>query len=121
MMKQRHIALFLAFALLLTCLAGCGGQTTVEVRETPAPAETAAPAEAPETTEAPAETAAPEETADPEAEARKARYQAGYEKFSPNTTVMLVNDEPVSWADYYSWLYDIASQIDTNYEITDWN
>ncbi len=121
MMKQRHIALFLAFALLLTCLAGCGGQTTVEVRETSAPAETAAPAEAPETTEAPAETAAPEETADPEAEARKARYQAGYEKFSPNTTVMLVNDEPVSWSDYYSWLYDIASQIEENYAVTDWN
>ena len=32
MMKQRHIALFLAFALLLTCLAGCGGQTAVEVK-----------------------------------------------------------------------------------------
>ncbi len=123
MMKHRHIALILAFALLLTCLAGCGGQTAVEVKETPAPAETPAPTEtaAPEATEAPAESAAPEETPDPEAEARKARYQAGYETYAPDTTVMLVNDEPVSWADYYSWLYDIANQIETNYAVTDWN
>lgn len=126
-MKHRHIAIFLAAALLLTLLAGCGGQTKAETQETPAPTEAPAASETPVETEAPAETEAPEETSEPEEEpdpeeaARMARYQAAYEKYAPDETVMLVNDQPIPWADYYSWLYDIASQIETNYEITDWN
>ena len=122
-MKQRHIALFLAAALLLACLAGCGEQAKVEIKETPAPTEApapeATPTEAP--AETPAETAAPEEADDPEEAARKARYQAAYEKYAPDTTVLLVNDEPISWADYYSWVYDIASQMESTFDVTDWN
>jgi type IV secretory pathway VirB10-like protein len=67
-MKHRHIAIFLAAALLLTLLAGCGGQTKAETQETPAPTEAPAASETPVETEAPAETEAPEETSEPEEE-----------------------------------------------------
>lgn len=117
-MKQRSIALILAAALLAACLAGCGGtDTKVEVVETAAPQESTAPAE----TAAPEETAPPEETPDPEELARQARYKAAYEKYAPDKTVLLVGDEPVCWADYYSWVYDIASQMELGYDVTDWN
>ncbi len=124
-MKHRSIAFFLAAALLLACLAGCGEQVKVEIKETPAPTEAPAPAEtpaeSPEETAAPEEADAPEETDDPEEAARKARYQAAYEKFAPDTTVMLVNDEPINWADYYSWVYDIAGQMESTFHVADWN
>ena len=115
-MKRTFIPLLIAAALLAACLSGCGQQATVEVTETPAPRETTAPTEAPAVTE----TEAPEEL-DPEEAARAARYQAAYEKYDPDQTVMLVNGDPISWADYFSWVYDIASQMETSYGVTDWN
>ena len=118
-MKLKLISFLLIAALLAGLFAGCGQSATVEVKETPAPAVTAAPEEtpAPETTPAPDT----EGTDDAEEEARKARYQAAYEKYAPDQTVMLVNGEPVSWADYYSWIYDVANQMEPLYEVTDWN
>ena len=125
-MKQKSISIILAAALLAACLAGCGSkETKVEVVETAAPQETAAPApettETPEATPAPEETDAPEETPDPEELARRARYQAAYEKFAPDRTVMLVGERAVCWADYFSWLYDITTMMESNYGVTDWN
>ena len=120
-MKQRIIPLLLAVALLAACLAGCGQQAKVEVTETPAPQETVAPTEAPAATEteAPVETADPD--VDPEEAARVARYKAGYEKYDPDQVILLVNDEPVTWSEYYSWVYDIANQMESSFDVTDWN
>ena len=118
-MKRNVISLLLAAAVLSVLLAGCGEkQAKVEVTETPAPQESAAPVETPAAPEASAQ---PEETPDPEAEARRARYDAAFRTHTPDETVLLVNDTPISWQDYYSWLYDIASQMEQRYEVTDWN
>ena len=117
-MKLKWIPLLLCLSMLAACLTGCGSEPAkVEITESAAPSETLAPTEAP--AETPAET--PEEAPDPEEAARKARYQAAYETYAPIQTVMLVNNEPISWEKYYSWLYDIASQIEVNYGVTDWN
>ncbi len=117
-MKLKLIALLLCLSLTAACLSGCGSEAPqVDVRESAAPTETAAPAETP--AESPAET--PEETPDPEEEARKARYQSAYEKYTPDQVVMLVNGAPITWEKYYSWIYDIASQMEKNYGVTDWN
>ena len=126
-MKQKVMSLILAAALLAACLAGCGSQkAAVEVIETPTPEATAAPAaEAGSETAAPSdaaeETEAPEAEPDPEEEARQARYKAAYEKYDPDQTVILVGEKPVSWSEYYSWVYEVASQMEPLYEVTDWN
>ena len=113
-MKLKLIPLLLCLSLLAACLAGCGGEPAkVEVTESPAPTE--APAETPEPTDP------PEETPDPETAARKARYQAAYETYAPDKTVLLINDEPITWAKYFSWIYDLAGSVEDAYEITDWN
>ena len=117
-MKLKWIPLLLCLSMLAACLAGCGSEPPkVEVTESPAPAETAAPTETPADPSAQAS----EEAPDPEEEARKARYQAAYEKYAPDQTVMLINNEPITWAQYFSWLYDIASQMENNFDVTDWN
>ncbi len=119
-MKLKLIPLLLCLCLLAACLTGCGGEPVkVEVTASPAPAETPAPTEAPAATEAPTEV--PSETPDPEEEARKARYQAAYEKFKPDQSVVRVGNDIITWAEYYSWIYDIATQVDSAYHITDWN
>lgn len=67
-MKKRFVALFLAFVLVCTLLAGCASKTeTTTTTETPAAAETTT-TEAPAENEAEAETEAPAEEADPRAE-----------------------------------------------------
>ena len=92
-MKMKWIPLLLCISMLAACLVGCGsGPAKVEVTESPAPAETQAPTEAP--VETPAETPAEEE--DPEEAARRERYQAAYEKYAPDQTVMLINNEPIT-------------------------
>lgn len=126
-MKTKLISLLLCLSLLACCLAGCGQTAEVKVTEspapteTPAPADTPAPTDAPVATEEPAATEAPAETPDPEEEAMKARYRAAYEKYDPDQTVLLINDEPVTWSQYYSWIYDIASQMESAYAVDDWN
>ena len=135
-MKLKLLPLLLCLSVLAACLAGCGSEPAkVEISESPAPTEapsevpteaptevpTEAPTEAPTPSETPPETDDPAETPDPEEEARKARYQAAYETYAPDQTVMLVNDEPISWAKYFSWIYDISSQLESVYGVTDWN
>lgn len=119
-MKPKLISLFLCLALLAACLSGCGS-APAEVKETesPAPAETPASAETPAPTQAPADTS--EETLDPETLARNERYRHAYEKYAPNTVVMLVDNQPITWSQYYSWIYDICSQVEPTYNVTDWN
>lgn len=120
-MKKKLIPLLLSLAMLAACLSGCGSTAKVEITESPAPTEAPSAAQDTPAAEAPASAEAPEETMDPEEAARMARYQAAYEKYEPDRTVLLVNGEPVTWSQYYSWIYDIASQMETAYEITDWN
>ena len=128
-MKKNWISLRLAALMLLGCRAGCGSESPkVEVAETPAPEATAA-AETPAETPAEASGTAPEteteelpeETPDPEEEARQARYKAAYEKYDPDQTVILLGEAPVKWSEYYSWVYEVASQMEPLYEVTDWN
>ena len=115
-MKQKLIPLLLCMTLLLGCLAGCGSEPAkVEIKESPAPTQT------PEPTQAPAAETPAAETEDPEAALLAARYRAAYETRDPDETVLLVNDEPVTWSQYFCWLYDIASQVESGYGVTDWN
>jgi len=119
-MKRKLISLLVCLSVLAACLAGCGSApATVVVSESPAPTPSPVPTESPAPTEAPTEAQA--ETPDPEAEARKARFRAAYEKYDPDQTVMLINGEAVSWSKYYSWIYDIANQLEQTYQVTDWN
>ena len=119
-MKLKLISLLLCVSMLAVCFAGCGSEPPkVTVTESPAPTESPLPSESPAPTEAPVET--PTDTPDPETEARDARFRAAYEKYAPDQTVMLVNGEPVSWSKYYSWIYDIANQLEQTYQVTDWN
>ena len=117
-MKLKLIPILLCLALLAACLTGCGSEPAkVEITESPAP--TQAPTQTTAPTEAPQET--PEATPDPEEEARKARYQAAYEKYAPDQPVLRIGDELITWSEYFSWIYDIANQMESNYQITDWN
>ncbi len=110
-MKLKLIPLLLCLSLLAACLAGCGAEPAkVEVTESPAPTEAPAPSETPAPTEEPSEE-----------DLQKARYQAAYEKFRPDQSVLRVGSKVVTWAEYYSWIYDIAKQLQSAYEITDWN
>lgn len=119
-MKRKLIPLLLCLALLLGCLAGCGSEPAkVEIKESPAPTQTPEPTQAP-AEETPAQET-PAEVEDPEAALLAARYRAAYEKHDPDETVLLVNDEPITWSQYFSWLYDIASQVESGYGVTDWN
>ena len=111
-MKQKLIAIALVIACFVACLSGCGSSPATAADP---PTETAAP-----TADA-AETPAAEEPEDPEEAARLAKYQAAYEKYAPDTVVMLINNEPVTWAEYFSWIYDVASALESQLDITDWN
>ena len=114
-MKLKLISLILALALCVSCFSGCGTEA-VTPTETESPAESSAPADA-------AETDAAEGNADAEAEA-EARYQKylhAYEKHDPDTVVMNVNGQDIRWRDFFSWLYDIMTQLEDAFEITDWS
>ena len=113
-MKRKLIPLLLAAALLTACLSGCGSKPVkVDVTESPAP--TSAPAAT--ATEAPA----PEETDDPEALARMARYKAAYEKYPADKVVLKIGDSPVTWGEYFSWIFDLGMDLEENVEFDDWN
>ena len=115
-MKLKLISLLLCVSMLAACLAGCGSEPVkVEVTEAPAPSGTPAPTESPAPTEEPAE------TPNPEAEARKARFRAAYETYDPDETVMLINDTPITWSQYFSWIYDLVNQLEASYGELDWN
>ena len=109
MFHKTLISLLLAAALCLGCLAGCG--STDPKPDDTAPSATAAPA--PDASA----TAAPQPEAD---DAQHAKYEAAFAKYAPDTVVMTVNGEDVTWAEYYSWLYYAMHQLESNYGIEDW-
>ena len=111
-MKLKLIPLLLCVSMLAACLSGCGGEPAkVEVTESPAP------------TAGTEETAAPAETEAPQAEeeVQKDRYRVAYEKFDPDRSVLRVGSRVITWAEYYSWIYEIATSIESSLEIADWN
>lgn len=108
--KFKLLFLILIPALLISCFAGCGKTTDVPAEDaTPAPTETA-PADTDDSAEA-----------DAEAAARFAKYKVAYNKYSPDTVVLTVNNVPVLWSEFFSWLYDFATQLENAYDITDWS
>ena len=119
-MKLKLIPLLLAAATLAVCLTGCGSEPVkVEVTESPAPAASAEPAATPAAV-TPSETPAAE-TTDPEAEARAARYKAAYETYAPDTVVLTVGSKSITWDKFFSWIYDIGTQLEDSLEFDDWN
>ena len=116
-MKKRSIAILLALVLSLSLFAGCGKSGT-QPEET-APAETAevTPEATPETTDKSAD----EIMADNMAAAIYERYSAIYAKHDPDDVVMTINGEPVTWSDYFFWLYSNCYQYEAYYNVTDWS
>ena len=100
-MKRKIPALILALALLLLCLAGCGGDTQPESTDTPEP----------EASVSPSPEASPEAT--PEAEARD--FSAAYAAFAPDTVVMTVNGLDVTWGEYFYWLFAGVQTLESYY------
>ena len=120
-MKQKTIAILTVLALLAVCLCGCGKQAeTATETQTPAPAESAPSETAAHETE-PDAAAAGETEEDPEEAARRAKYQRAYEKYEPDTVVMLINNQPITWSQYFTWIYDVASAVESQLDITDWS
>lgn len=115
-MKLRFSALITALIFAFVCLSGCGAKAPVE--EVPS-AEATAPAasEAPTATEAPA---APAETEEPFVLDLE-KYKAAYAKYAPDDVVMTVNGRDVVWADFFSWAFAAASQLEAQNDISDWN
>lgn len=119
-MKFRPIALILSLLLLVSCLTGCGSKAEAPA----APAET--PAEAPAETDTAEETASPdggEASAEPEEPfvLDMEKYRAAYAKHAPDDVVMTVNGRDVVWADFFSWVFAVASQIEAMGGFEDWN
>ena len=116
--KSKILFLILIPALLISCFAACGKTSGTQdivvgaddqTEATPAPSETT-PADAGESTEE-----------DAAAAALYAKYKVAYDKYSPDTVVMTINDRPVLWSEYFSWLYDGAYQLENAYGVTDWS
>ena len=129
-MKQKLISLFLALALCLLCLSGCGKTVTdtpAPAEETPAPEETQVPEETQAPGEASAEGDAAENKTEAELEAeakekaRREKYLVAYNKYAPDAVVMTVNGREVLWRDFFSWLFDIMGVLEDTFQITDWN
>ena len=93
-MKSKMIALMLAVLCLLGCLAGCGGGGSSSVSSGESSSST--PTATPEPTD---------ETPD--------KYALAYAKYDPDEVVLTVNGTPVTWQEYYCWLYAICSVVDS--------
>jgi len=118
-LKLNRIAMLLVLvAAAAVLLCGCGKTAEPEATAEPTPAATEAPAvtEAPAPTSDPTPTEVPEETPDVSLE----KYRIGYEKHDPDETVVIVSGRNITWSQYYSWVYDIATQLEQSGEITDW-
>lgn len=72
----------------------------------------------------PAATGEPEESvepaATPEPEGSPDVYDLAYERYAPEEVVLTVNGEPVTWQEYYYWIYTIAYQLQQMTEV-DWS
>lgn len=104
---KKLIAIILAAAMLFA-LAACGaGNEKTPASETDIPA-------TPEVTQPVENTDAvtPEEY--------YSRFQNAYAKYEPDTVVMTVNGQEMVWSDYFSWIFNIVSQIESYYGEVDW-
>ena len=107
-MKLKFFSLSLALILLLSVATGCGGKAVDPAEPTP-----------PTVTETP--TAEPDPEAEAAAAERQAKYTRAYEAYSPDTVVMYVNGQPILWSEFFSWVYNTATQLEDYYGISDWD
>lgn len=96
---KRKLSLLLALALMFACLTACGSA---------APGSDSGPEDSP----------APEVSPEPEREPD--RYDLAFARYAPEEVVMTINGEPVTWQEYFYWIYSIAYQLDQMSEI-DWS
>lgn len=99
---KKFISVLLALTLAVSCLAGCGKSESAP-EETPAAEATATPA--------------PEESAAPSA--METMMAEAYATYAPETVVMTINGEDVTWERYFSWIYSVYRQLNNYYGITD--
>ncbi len=104
---KKIMSILCAAALLLACLAGCGGGKA-DPAETETPTESAEPTEAPAETESPAETEAP----------TRSREEA-YDDYAADTVVASVNGVDVSWDSFFGAAYQYILTLKNTYGITD--
>ena len=98
-MNKKLSALILALAMILSCLAGCGGSP-------------AQPEATPEASAAPEPTPAPEKEPD--------RYDLAFAQYEPDEVVFTINGSEVTWEEYFYWIYSIAYQVQQMSEV-DWS
>lgn len=110
-MKHKLLSILLSLLFVLLSLTACGNtkENVPEPTLSPNPTET----EVPEITPVPGNDNASDTAPD--------KFRIGYEKFSPDTTVMYVDGVEIKWCDFYSWIYNAAYQIDSNYDVQDWS
>ena len=109
-MNKKLMALLLALVMCTSLLAGCGSSASAPEETTPV--ETIDVEATPEATDSTEDDAAAKETYE--------RYKKIYDKYDPDTVVMKVNGEDVTWSTYFYWLYSMATQFEAVYGITDW-
>lgn len=103
---KKLIAIILA-AVMAFSFAACGTTEPEEV----------VPSATPEVTDAPENS---EDTGDISEEEYLEKFKNAYAKYEPSTVVMTVNGQNVTWADYYSWVYNIVAQVESYYGEVDW-
>lgn len=96
---KRKLSLLLALVMVLACLTACGS---------------AAPGAEPK----PEDAAAPEVSTAPEKEPD--RYDLAFARYDAGEVVMTINGAPVTWEEYFYWIYSIAYQLDQMSEV-DWS
>lgn len=106
---KRYLALILAAAMLMFCITGCTGSGVRTYTDEDTEATDDASAEATDT--------------DAEATEEPAKdYTYAYEAYDPDTLVMTINGLPVYWSEFFYWVQDAVSAIDSYFgEITDWS
>jgi len=103
-MKNRFISLSLAALLLMGALTGCGSSKDKE----------------PDNSEEVTGSIDPSQEADDSVSATAAAMNAAYAKYDPDTVVMTMNGEDVTWEEYFYWLQYPASQFAAGGKV-DWS
>ena len=98
---KRKLSLLLALVMVFACLTACGSASP-GLKDITGPEASAEP----ETT--------------PEPEKEPDRYDLAFARYSPEDVVMTINGEPVTWQEYFYWIYSIAYQLDQMSEV-DWS
>lgn len=98
-MKTRITALIIILALCISLFAGCGnngGEANVTPSDVTAPSES---------------TDAPDASVEPTV-LTTFDYEAAYAAYEPDAVVLTVNGNPVTWAEYFSWIYSMVEQYE---------